>query len=304
LRAGFTLIELLVVIAIIAILAAMLLPALAKAKSRARNIHCMNNLNQLMKAVFMYTTDYRDFYPPNPDQSFTGSQGCNWVMGNAGGWMPNISAGGNVDGGNPAYVKDSANCLIAPYTGGSLPVFHCPADPRSCPYSGTDPSQLGKNIPVVRSYSMNQGIGTKGKCAGGDGAVDGPWLTGTHGANTHDNGPYLTWGRPSEFGRVSPSDIWVLADDDPWTINDAAIAVIAAQPDTVDYVSPMHDNGAGFSFADGHSEIHKWKSNIWKHDGPPSRTDFQTGASSGLGRLDWFWFAWHASRSRTTGTVP
>jgi prepilin-type processing-associated H-X9-DG protein len=151
---------------------------------------------------------------------------------------------------------------------------------------------------------MNQGIGTKGKCAGGDGAVDGPWLTGTHGANTHDSGPYLTWGKLSEFGRVAPSDIWVLADDDPWTINDAAIAVIAAQPDTVDYVSPMHDNGAGFSFADGHSEIHKWKSNIWKHDGPPSRTDFQTGASSGLGRLDWFWFAWHASRSRTTGTVP
>jgi prepilin-type processing-associated H-X9-DG protein len=232
--------------------------------------------------------------------------GYNWVAGNASGWMPTVASGGNAEAGNPMYVKNSSYCLLANYTGGSLPLFHCSADPRTCPYSGTEASMLGKNIPVVRSYSMNQGVGTKGPgfggASGGNAPVDGPWLNGGH-SHTANN-PYLTFGKSSSYVKASASDIWVFADDDPWTINDAAIAVIAQQPDTVDYVSPMHDNGAGFAFADGHSEIHKWKSRIWVHNGPPSRADFVAGASSGVGRGDWFWFAWHATRSTITGTVP
>src|SRR5258707_629659 len=304
-RDGFTLIELLVVIAIIAILAAMLLPALGKAKARAVTIQCMNNMNQLMKASHMYTSDYTEFFPPNPDHSYSGSAGCNWVSGNANGFMPPGTISPNPDAGNPDYVRDPSLSLLAPYLAKNMGFSNCPADPRYCKYSGTDPSQNGKTISVVRSVSMNQGVGTLGKCDPNgppNAKVFGPWLTG---ANIQSYSSYLTFGKTTEFTLASASDIWIFVDDDPWTINDAAMAVIAASPDTVDYCSPMHNNACGFAFADGHSEVHKWKSGIWVHpNGGVSRTAFQAAASSGLGRADWFWWAWHASRSSITKTVP
>ncbi len=154
---------------------------------------------------------------------------------------------------------------------------------------------------------MNQGVGTVDPQFARQGSghsgvptlrVNGPWLDGEH---THKaNQPYATFGKTTDFTLVSASDIWVFVDDDPWTINDAAMAVIAAMPDFVDYPSPMHANAVGLSFADGHAEIHKWKSNLFIHSGVPPRTT----ARPGLQYNDWFWWASHATRNTQTRTVP
>src|SRR5271155_613021 len=77
-RTGFTLIELLVVLAIIAILAAILLPALGKAKLKAQGIYCLNNLKQLQMAIIMYTNDNQEKFPENPG---AGTSLEAWVAG-------------------------------------------------------------------------------------------------------------------------------------------------------------------------------------------------------------------------------
>ena len=254
-RRGFTLIELLVVIAIIAILAAMLLPALARSKQKAKSISCMNNTKQLMLAWNMYANDNNDVLAPN-DYPFTTAYRTYPNQANLKCWVCGTMEQ-PLDAGNDNELVDPVGSALAGYIS-SKGVFQCPAD------NYIDPNTHKVH---VRSYSMNSAVGTvwAGFYLSGSPPigtpVQGGWLQG----NAYNAGQttWLTYGTLGAFTRPGPAETWVIMDENPYSINDASMA-IAAEAETgktylIDYPSGMHANAGGIAFADGHSIVHKWQ---------------------------------------------
>lgn len=257
-RKGFTLIELLVVIAIIAILAAMLLPALTAAKQRAQAAGCMSNTRQLLLSWMMYANDNNDVLAPNDDWTWNQTyyananpdQMKNWVVGSM-----ISSADANLKYGIPELTDP--NSVLSPYLK-STKVFHCPADNYVDPRSHTL---------HPRSYSMNSAVGTVYYQAFHGGRtpvgapVPGEWLNGS--AANNNQTTWLTYGKQSSFTRPGPSKTWVIMDENPYSINDGAMAISAmATPGNtylIDFPSGLHGQAGGISFADGHSTVHQWQ---------------------------------------------
>ena len=284
-RRAFTLIELLVVIAIIAILAAMLLPVLSRAKQRAQGASCLNNGKQLMVALHLYTGDSNDMYPPNPDDGNT-IAGYNWCGGAAG--------IGGADEFDPDVLTDPNHSLLINYLGHNPAVFRCPADMRQGLYQGANPSLIGQTVPAARTFSMSQSIGTidpgfAATYSSHSGVpnlpVTGPWLTGVWHQNLHDN-PWRTFGKISDAGPPGPSDLWVFLDEDASGLNDAAFAMEMANPYWHDLPGTYHNMGCGFAFADGHSETHHWLYHAQKQGGD---------ITDPVDQADWNWMAAHTS---------
>jgi prepilin-type N-terminal cleavage/methylation domain-containing protein len=239
-RGGFTLIELLVVIAIIAILAALLLPALNKGKLKAQGIQCMNNHRQLCLAWRMYSDDNQDrllYASDDPRPGHEDTKAATWVTGYLQWWNPQDPANWDPD-------HDITKSPMWPYCGKNLSIWRCPSD-RSFVMVGNEAK------PRVRSMSMNFYLGGFG------GWDDSEWL---------DTGSYRLYLKQTELANPGPSKIFVFLDMRPDSIDIGNFCPrMTGWPDQpsrygfYDLPGFYHHLACGFSFADGHSEIRRWR---------------------------------------------
>jgi prepilin-type N-terminal cleavage/methylation domain-containing protein/prepilin-type processing-associated H-X9-DG protein len=234
---GFTLIELLVVIAIIAILAAMLLPSLAKAKQQAQGTKCLSDQRQLTLAWIMYSADFQGRLVPNGDESSEPASLTD-PAGQLGGtlvqWCPgrqDLAADLSPVTANPNVGFEWIQLgLMYPYVK-SPGVYHCPADNATV-------LSFGVPCPHVRSMSMNT------------------WLSPIA---PYDNNKTMTsYYKESDLRQLGPVNTWVFIDENPLSINDGSFIAEEDIDEWVDYPASYHNHAAGISFADGHAQIKKW----------------------------------------------
>jgi len=256
------LIELLVVIAIIAILAAMLLPALSKAKCKAQRTYCLSNLRQVAIATKLYTDDNGSMLPC----SYANVSGFHstWCDGNA----DTVNSQGGVGGYNfaasdPAGIQ---NGTLWPYTK-NLGVYHCPADHRVATAADVPAQYAGKE--VLRSISMNAYIHGYNFI---NGTVN--WIVTSPGGSMDPRFPVMR----KESDIRQPANTFLTLDEDQASINDAMFLTDMASRRLYDLPSRNHCGGAyGINFNDGHSEVYKILD--------PATMSWQRGFNGGIN--DW-----------------
>jgi len=273
---GFTLIELLVVIAIIAILAAMLLPALSRAKLKAQGIYCMNNTKQMALAWSMYADDNGDKPAPNIDTQTAGKNvnTPSWVAG----WLTlNTASTDNID--TDMLINHDLypyGAYLGPYIK-TFSAFKCPADRSKA-------TIFGRGMDRVRSLAMNNFVGAPAR---------------SHPSPQANSTKYPPYQKISSIR--SPSMTFVFLDEREDSINDGTFFTAVERPGFLpDIPASYHGGAGGLSFADGHAEIHKWTAAWIKQ---PIRSapinDHDLTGEAGVG--DAYWLDLHAVG---TGSFP
>jgi len=284
LKAGraFTLVELLVVISIIAILASLILPAMARAKSRAQSTFCLHNTRQLSLAWMVYADDHNGQLAYNLGQSARSPVAMPAVAGAGMGdnWVNNVENWElNPDNTNAAAVVATG---IGPYTSKAAALYHCPSDnvlsdlQRQNGWGGR-----------VRSYSMNAMVGDAGGFS----------QTGTN----LNNPDYVQFFKTTSIPR--PSDIFVFLDEHPDSIDDGYFLDRETSPAAWnDLPASYHDGGASFSFADGHSEHHRWQNASTKQPARAYGINPSLPMTITDGLQDYSWVLAHMSIERSPET--
>jgi type II secretory pathway pseudopilin PulG len=224
----------LVVIAIIAILAAMLLPSLAKSKTKAQGIQCMSNLKQLQLVFLMYPDDNLDkltssgyMLPVEPTA---------WVNG----WLD--FDGSKPDNTDLSTLTDPARAKFANYLK-SPGVYKCPADLSTVMVGG-------RRVDRIRSLSMGQ-----------QWAGPGDWLDPAGFGANGSSKRYRCYFKKSQID--NPAMRFVFLDEHPDAINAGGYAnmmvPVPATAKIIDFPASSHNGAGGISFSDGHAEIHKWR---------------------------------------------
>jgi type II secretory pathway pseudopilin PulG len=254
------LIELLVVIAIIAILAAMLLPTLSRAKMAALGSQCINNLKQCQLAAALYKNDNNGYLVPNSPfsgYSDAGSSNTAWIDSQT------ADEGIGPEAGN-TNLGIYTSGLLAPYIAKQVGVYKCPGDQI--------PSANGQRL---RTYSMNGQMGAVYMAKAG----------------FNDDSPAFQYSKETDVIHPAPADAFVFCEESMYSINDGYLEVDTHDGGFPDVpAAANHVNALGISFADGHAQIHKWFTTaLLKANGHNPQV------SGGKLNVDWIWFSQHSA---------